>query len=787
MSAFTLKVPPSGGIDPPALACALKMLGMGLWPVPISPIDDPGPSAGKRPMGEGWGLTRHTPDSLHAFYRANPRAGVGLKLGKDGGVIDLEVDDPATGGESVVTLFMGEDVPTRGWRSNRGPHRLFRWDDRLARYGKPILKIADLPGLEIRLGSADPGGKQFQSVIPPSPLADGTPRKWNGMDRIAELPESFFVTLDPILLPNPKTADPGNPFRITIPIRPESDGWSAEERARAYLARLPEAIEHQRGHDRLYHVACVLVDGFALSYAQALPILRQWNEVHAIPPESDKQLEHKLIDALKNTARTGHLLNAERPDPSPTNGWHPAGTSPAQPAEDAPIVAREWPDPPREAAYRGIAGDFVRTLEEHTESDPIAILVQLLVGFGNLVGRHAYWAVEADRHYPNLFGAMVGASGKARKGTSWGHVRNLLQGIDPDWADARIMGGLSSGEGLTWHVRDQVTKREPIKEKGKTIDYHEVIIDDGVADKRLLSLEPELASVMRVMTRDANTLSATMRHAWDSGNLRSLAKHSPGNATGAHISIIGHITRDELQKLMTDVEAGNGFGNRFLWVCVRRSKSLPFGGDAHALQWAPLLNQFTHAAALARSRGGLSRDDRANALWLAHYDRLSQGQPGLLGSILGRAEAQAMRLALIYALLDCDGAIRYHHLDSALALWDYAEASARYVFGDAMGDDVADAILSALRAAPGGMTRTDIRGNVFSRNTSSAEIARALGRLLESGLARREKVATGGRPAELWLSNDKSQGLISSYRVTPEVQNTPVVPENVLPGLSINN
>src|SRR5262249_6385408 len=86
---------------------------------------------------------------------------------------------------------------------------------------------------------------------------------------------------------------------------------------------------------------------------------------------------------------------------------------------------------------------------------------------------------------------------------------------------------------------------------------------------------------------------------------------------------------------------------------------------------------------------------------------------------------------------------------AALALWDYCEASARYIFGDALGDPVGDQLLRALRAAPSGLTRTQIR-DLFGRNTPEQQIARALGVLLERGLARSESEATGGRPAERW-------------------------------------
>jgi hypothetical protein len=113
-----------------------------------------------------------------------------------------------------------------------------------------------------------------------------------------------------------------------------------------------------------------------------------------------------------------------------------------------------WPDPPADAAYHGLAGEIVHAIEPHSEADPVALLVQLLVGFGNAVGRTPYAAVEADQHHTNLFTCLVGDTAKARKGTSWGHPRKLLTEADPDWSE-RIVGGLSSGEGLIAQVADE--------------------------------------------------------------------------------------------------------------------------------------------------------------------------------------------------------------------------------------------------------------------------------------------------------------------------------------------
>jgi hypothetical protein len=49
-------------------------------------------------------------------------------------------------------------------------------------------------------------------------------------------------------------------------------------------------------------------------------------------------------------------------------------------------------------AFYGLGGEFVRLVEPHTESDPVALLLQFLIGFGNQIGRGAYAVVEADIH-----------------------------------------------------------------------------------------------------------------------------------------------------------------------------------------------------------------------------------------------------------------------------------------------------------------------------------------------------------------------------------------------------
>ncbi|HOJ61679.1 MAG TPA: hypothetical protein PK878_15450 [bacterium] len=437
--------------------------------------------------------------------------------------------------------------------------------------------------------------------------------------------------------------------------------------------------------------------------------------------------------------QAGDYLAAARPwFPLPGNNPAGAGTAQADSDEDLAPNSDPWPAPLDEAAFQGLAGEFVRMVGPHTESDPAALLIQFLVCFGNVAGRNPHWIVNATKHHMNMFVNLVGRTARSRKGTSLDIVLNLFARIDPDWQKKCVTNGLSSGEGLKFSVRDDTIV------KGELVE--------GVCDKRLLVLESEFANVLKVINREGNTLSPTIRQAWDTGNLRNLTKRDPITATGAHISIIGHITRDELLKRMRETESANGFANRFLWFALRRSKLLPRGGSGlNQSALNSIVMRLHEALEAAHNVGEMDMTEAAWTIWEnGIYQILSRDIPGLFGMVTARAEAQVRRLACLYALLDHSGTVDVPHLESALAVWRYAEDSARYIFGDATNNRAADTIMAHLRQAPDGLTRKEIIENVFQRNKSSEEIAQALHLLEEAGMARKEKILTGGKPAEKW-------------------------------------
>ncbi|MCA1679656.1 MAG: DUF3987 domain-containing protein [Actinobacteria bacterium] len=192
----------------------------------------------------------------------------------------------------------------------------------------------------------------------------------------------------------------------------------------------------------------------------------------------------------------------------------------------------------------------------------------------------------------------------------------------------------------------------------------------------------------------------------------------------------------------------NGFFNRFLVIAVQRSKQLPFGGRLAGDELARVRDATRTALRFASLPRQLTFDPQARERWIDVYGPLSRGEQGLLGAATRRAEAHVVRLAAIYATLDTSQHISLPHLQAALAVWRYSADSARWIFGDSLGDPTADDIWALAKTRPTGITRTEVR-DLFSRNKKAREIDRALTILEEAGRLQRTTVNDGrGRPAE---------------------------------------
>lgn len=396
---------------------------------------------------------------------------------------------------------------------------------------------------------------------------------------------------------------------------------------------------------------------------------------------------------------------------------------------------------PKDDCFHGIAGEFVRLIEPHTEADVMSLLSQFLAYYGNIIGRSAYFQVEGNRHYTNIFCLLVGNTASGRKGTSYGRVAQAFKDIDADHERNGVTSGLASGEGLLWQIRDSVER----------LKNGEVIKDDlGIEDKRLLVVEGEFAQVLKKQGIETSTLSTTIRNLWDTGTTRSLTKNSPLRTTNAHVSIIGHITQTELLTIFNENDAANGYANRFLFFVVKRSKLLPFGSEVPKTALGKIQDKIFASIEFAKTKESLNFSISAREIWAKNYERLETSRAGYIAKITQRASPYVIRLSLIFALLDQSNLIEDQHLKAALAVWQYAEDSARFIFGTRLDNPHAQRILDGIqRTDEKQMNRTQIR-DIFNKHGNKQQIDSALQYLSENSLLEMISESTGGKPREIW-------------------------------------
>jgi len=405
--------------------------------------------------------------------------------------------------------------------------------------------------------------------------------------------------------------------------------------------------------------------------------------------------------------------------------------------------ANPWPVLHRHA-LQGVAGQIVAAACERSEADPAAVLASVLAWFGASFGSGPHVMIGDTKHFSRFFCFKVGATAKARKGTSEGPVSRIFRAAEALEIGGKYIsplnqsaGPLSTGEGLVRAVRDP---SEEVDDDGQPVD-------PGASDKRLLVIEGELGAPLKAAQREGNTLSAILRMAWDSGDIAPLTKSNRIKATGAHISVIGHITRSELMSLLRTTDIWNGFANRVLWICARRPKQVPFPEPMDDDVVMTLAKEVRAIIDRAQLIGRVTWSVEARRKWTQLYPLISVEEVGAFGAVTARAEAQLQRVSLVYALIDGSNQIEYRHLLAATAVWEYAKASARLIFEGVSSDPNEAKIVDLLRAGP----RTQTQINVaFGGHMKSAELKGYLEGLQASGVIQAMQEETGGRSSTIW-------------------------------------
>ena len=664
-------------------------------------------AAGKKTPRTANGFHDATTDdtAIRLWWEGKPFLNIGVATGSTSGVWALDIDGEP-GAASLMDLEQrhGELPDTSVFRTPRGGRQyLFTIPP-----GVSITSaVAILPGVDVR-------GDGGYSVFPPSVRPEG-PYAWTSTAPVAAPPQWLVDLVTGTRPISPASATDTIVDQLVVQAVTFRDHPGAGEGQRNREAARLAGCELAKGTP----AATVLVDAFAWA-ERCRPAMQ--------------------LDELRDVLASIASRESAKPEPVAGDDYDPD-------LEAIELRTPAWPSRPAAMLAHGVVGDLLRRVETETEADPVALTTTFLVALGSVIGRGPHAVVDGTRHGLNLFAAIVGGTSEGRKGTSMGIVRTIMAPIDAGWAKLCRTPNLTSGEGLIDRVRDDVYRVMLDKKTGQP---ENVLVEPGVEDKRLLCEIQELAGTMRAGRSERSTLFQTMREAWDGVDLATMSKNSRRTATEPHISVLAHITPEELSRLQTEADIYGGTWNRFLWIASKRARLRPHGGDFDDL--GQLQDRVRSVVAQARNVGRMRRTPAADRLWEAEYYRRAEVRVGgVVGAILGRAEPQLLRLAMLAALCRCEDRVDVEDLAAAIALWEYVDQTVHMLFG-ACEDPLVARVIDAIRAAPG------ISRSTLHRQTAKTMLAPRFVAVLEraaaTGAVESERVETGGRPREVWRPRD---------------------------------
>lgn len=719
--------------------------------------------AGKHPVTANGFHDATTDEGVIRQWAATlPGANVGIATGEGSGLLVLDIDGPA-GRESLARLEQGHgplpDTPrVQTGRADGGVQHYFAYPA-----GSGVKSDAGLfAGIDYR-------GEGGGVVAAPSGHRSGRTYSWLTDPNMEVAPAPAWLVAAILAHqtgPQPKPTPAGPLSRLRV--QPDAD-----------LTTHPGVGEGERNKTLCRLLGPHLGRGEDAEAVEELAVA--WGE-RCVPPLGEEEVRRVVRSverkewAKAERTRTGPATLVVGGEPEGKKGGlrvtitedRSPGLTPGL-LSFLPAPATGERDEGREVVtqhpvlspevYHGLVGEIVRAVEPETEADPAGVLVCLLAGIGSAVGRGPHFS-HGKRHGANLFAVVVGDTA-SRKGTAWAVASRLLKKADPEWAERCVAYGFGSGEGLVHRIRDDAERHEAVKEKGVVAGYAPVVVP-GVADKRLMMVEEEFAKVFKLARQERSTLTPIIRNAYDAIPLEFANKGDNAyRVREPHVSILGQITPQELRRCLEgSAYLFDGFGNRFLYVLVKRTRFLPRGGEWGVID--PFAGRLAEAVAAAKTAGLLKLSAEAGAVWDAAYPTLERAKPGEYGLAVARGSDQVMKLSLIFALVDGATEIGVGHLRAGRAVWDYCDRSAWAIFGNhadntpfpPQEEPLWLTVLNQIGRSPG-LSKSDLlRAN--RRNTAD-EIAGALAYLETHGLAHpQEDDAEGpGRRAERWHTGRK--------------------------------
>ncbi|MDA0710554.1 MAG: DUF3987 domain-containing protein [bacterium] len=385
--------------------------------------------------------------------------------------------------------------------------------------------------------------------------------------------------------------------------------------------------------------------------------------IRVVEPPAELPEKGDIIDALKlpgwTKERVQELLAEAKP-------YAKTQTVTTPPPPRRPEFKLELPD----TVWRGVVATYRDMLERTTEAAEAYHLFTFLTCAGSMLGRRAF--IEYGlRLYGNLYVAIVGKTGESRKTTSLRHAERTLRLVDETW---RILRGISSAEGLLSQIADPWEK---LNGKG------DVIASGGTEDKRILVWLGELSSLLRKAKQDrvANIIPILTEAFDNPPDLHLPTKADPITVTEPFVSILAASTPSWLEDLQ-DRDVLGGFGNRFAYILGGPKEPIPFPDPPSRLHQTRIVSHLAEVDAWLPNELEVTLTGEARELWAEFYTRWNKltWPDELFSAIVQRIPDVALKIALLYAVLEKRTEVDAEILSAAIDAGGYAVASAQRIF-----------------------------------------------------------------------------------------------------------
>jgi hypothetical protein len=371
--------------------------------------------------------------------------------------------------------------------------------------------------------------------------------------------------------------------------------------------------------------------------------------------------------------------------------------------------------------WRGLFKDYRDMVADTTEAADAFHYATFLQVLGCTIGRRLY-VYHATRLYPNFYTCLVGRSGLTRKDTTWSRGRAVLDML---------------------HAYSEDDPSPPFKTL-RGIRSYEGLLDELAGERkvRLIQLGELLSLLAKAKQDSLGNIIPALTELYDSPDLLNPPVHQKDvkPATEPFLSIMAGTTQDWLQKALTERDIYGGFASRWIYFYGLPKGPMPNPPKVDQDKRNKLVQELNQIRDWADSvsNGEITISDEATALFEDYYREYYRRcqQPGLIPTLIVRIQDFIWKIALLYAIDTMSEAISKDHLEAAIAVGKYLEASVAEVFasfGTSNGKAQETKLLDFLRAEGGPVPERE----VYRRfNMSAKELESVVTPLLKIGLVK---------------------------------------------------